>query len=65
MQREFSVLAEGRHILGRRPNSRAAGLLDINVLIPKVTAWPRTEDAEKEMNKKVIHILVPISRLLC
>ena len=24
MQREFSVLAEGRHIFGRRPNSRAA-----------------------------------------
>ena len=24
VQREFSVLAEGRHIFGRRPNSRAA-----------------------------------------
>ena len=24
MQREFSVLAEGRHIFGRRPNLRAA-----------------------------------------
>ena len=51
---DFSLVDVGRDAFSCRD------LLDVNVLISKFTARPRTEDPEKEKNKSVIHILLPI-----
>ena len=52
---EFSVLAEGRHIFGRRPKPRAAKLREKLFARVTIKTWQKTETAlEKSLAPRVI-----------